>query len=82
MYNFHLSFTYRLHIPEIRVMQPGELKFKKDTKVVLTFTNPANTNTKIQFLQAEPIEGESGTAKVSLISMLLSCEVDQLIYSV
>jgi hypothetical protein len=63
-------------------MLPGELKFKKDTKVVLTFSNPANTNTKIQFLQAEPSECESGTAKVRLLSMLLSCEINQFVYSV
>ena len=70
----YLIFSFiaiRLHIPEIRVVQPGELKVKKDTKVVLTFSNPANTNTKIQFLQAEPCEGESVTAKVYWINILI-----------
>ncbi|XP_053388913.1 dynactin subunit 4-like [Mercenaria mercenaria] len=63
---FKIQLIALLHIPEIRVVQPGELKFKKDTKVVLTFSNPANTNTKIQFLQAEAAEGESVTAKIEL----------------
>lgn len=69
-FNFEEPMFYRLHIPEIRVVQPGELKFKKDTKVVLTFSNPATTNTKIQFAHVEGNEGETVTAKVSLTILI------------
>ena len=46
-------------------MQPPEMKFKKDTKVTLTFSNPATYNMKFLLLQAEGNEGETVTAKVS-----------------
>ncbi|KAL4239587.1 Dynactin subunit 4 [Mactra antiquata] len=63
---FKIQLIALLYIPEIRVVPPGELKYKKDTKIVLTFSNPVNTNTKIQFIQAEGNEGEKVTAKIEL----------------
>ena len=47
-------------------MHPPELRFKKDTKVTLTFSNPAAYNVKLQLLQVEGNEGETVTAKVSV----------------
>ena len=43
------------------------LRFKKDTKVTLTFSNPAAYNVKLQLLQVEGNEGETVTAKVSQV---------------
>ena len=40
--------------------------FKKDTKVTLTFSNPAAYNIRLQLLQVEGKIGESVTAKVSV----------------
>ncbi|KAH3871338.1 hypothetical protein DPMN_034536 [Dreissena polymorpha] len=61
-----LLFSHRLHIPEIRVMPGAEFHPKKETKVILTFTNPVTMNTKIQFQQAEGNFGEHVTAKIEL----------------
>jgi len=50
---------------------PGaEFRHKKDTKVTLTFSNPVNFNTKIQFTQVEGNAGEHVTAKVFVIESL------------
>ena len=64
--NIFFCLFHRLHIPEIRMMHPPELRFKKDTKVTLTFSNPAAYNVKLQLLQVEGNEGETVTAKVSV----------------
>ena len=53
-------------------MQPPELRFKKDTKVTLTFSNPAAYNIKIQLVQADGNEGETVTAKVRFVALRLS----------
>ena len=68
---------YSLHIPEIRLMQPPELRYKKDTKVTLTFSNPATYIMKFQLIQAEGKEGESVTAKVTLLFSSLIAVVCQ-----
>ncbi|XP_052765849.1 dynactin subunit 4-like isoform X2 [Mya arenaria] len=63
---FKIQLIAILHIPEIRVVPGAEFRHKKDTKVTLTFTNPVNTNTKIQFLQVEGNAGEEVTAKIDV----------------
>ena len=51
-------------------MPGAEFRHKKDTKVTLTFSNPVNFNTKIQFTQVEGNAGEHVTAKVFVIESL------------
>lgn len=63
-----MEMNYRLHIPEIRVVPGPEFRYKKDTKVTVTFSNPVNFSTKIQFAQVEGNAGEQVTAKVCEIS--------------
>lgn len=63
---FKIQLIALLHIPEIRLMQPPELRYKKDTKVTLTFSNPATYMLKFQLIQAEGNKGESVTAKIEL----------------
>ncbi|XP_021344669.1 dynactin subunit 4-like, partial [Mizuhopecten yessoensis] len=62
---FKIQLIALLHVPEIRIFSPTELKHKKECKIVLSVCNPAGYNTTVSLLPVKE-QDDYSNSKVGL----------------
>ncbi|XP_021365324.1 dynactin subunit 4-like [Mizuhopecten yessoensis] len=62
---FKIQLIALLHVPEIRMFSPTELKHKKECKIVLSVCNPAGYNTTVSLLPVKE-QDDYSNSKVEL----------------